>query len=143
MIQAYCDGFDFQGYIFRFVSILGERYTHGHIFDFCKRLKCDPHMLRVLGNGHQRKSYLYVQDCLDAMLLVVDKAQDKINIFNLGTDEYCEVRDSIEWITTELGLAPRLEFTGGERGWAGDNPFIFLDCQKIRTLGWTPKPVNS
>ena len=66
-------------------------------------------------------------------------AQDKVNIFNLGTDEYCEVRSSIRWITAHLGLAPELNFTGGERGWIGDNPFILLDCSRIRALGWSPK----
>jgi len=139
LIQAYCEGFGFQGYIFRFVSILGERYTHGHIFDFYKSLRQNPDELRVLGNGHQRKSYLYVQDCIDAMLFAIEKAQDKVNIFNLGTDEYCEVNDSIGWITEHLGLKPRLAYTGGERGWIGDSPFIFLDCRKIRGLGWAPK----
>src|SRR6201991_1762505 len=98
MIQAYCEGFGFQGYIFRFVSILGERYTHGHVFDFYKSLRSNPGNLRVLGNGRQRKSYLYVQDCIDAILLATQAAQDKVNIFNLGTDEYCEVNDSIGWI---------------------------------------------
>ncbi len=139
LIQAYCEGFGFQGYIFRFVSILGERYTHGHVFDFYRQLLTNPHALRVLGNGRQRKSYLYIQDCLDAILLAIDKAQDKVNIFNLGTDEYCEVRNSIGWITAQLGLTPELTFTGGERGWIGDSPFILLDCSRIRALGWTPK----
>ena len=139
LIQAYCEGFGFQGYIFRFVSILGERYTHGHVFDFYRQLRADPHALRVLGNGRQRKSYLYIQDCLDAMLLAIDQAHDKVNIFNLGTDEYCEVRSSIGWITAELRLTPQLNFTGGERGWIGDSPFILLDCSRIRALGWTPK----
>jgi UDP-glucose 4-epimerase len=88
LIQAYCEGFGFQGYIFRFVSILGERYTHGHVFDFVKNLRSDPSRLHVLGNGRQRKSYLYVQDCIDAMLQAIERAQGKINIFNLGTDEY-------------------------------------------------------
>jgi UDP-glucose 4-epimerase len=139
MIQAYCEGFGFQGYIFRFVSILGERYTHGHVFDFYKGLRQNPHELRVLGNGRQRKSYLYVQDCIDAMTLAIERAQEEVNIFNLGTDEYCEVSDSIQWITSHLGLAPKLTYTGGERGWVGDSPFIFLDCRKIRSLGWSPK----
>lgn len=139
LIQAFCTGFDIQGYIFRFVSILGERYTHGHVFDFYKKLLQDPARLEVLGNGQQRKSYLYVQDCIDAMLLATEKAQDKINIFNLGTDEYCRVDDSIGWITGYLGLSPRRDYTGGERGWVGDSPFIFLDCSKIRALGWEPK----
>lgn len=139
MIQAYCEGFGFQGYIFRFVSILGERYTHGHVFDFYKRLLENPKKLQVLGNGHQRKSYLYVQDCLDAMLVVIEKAQGKVNVFNLGTDEYCEVNHSIGWITEHLGLNPALVYSGGERGWIGDSPFIFLDCKKVRALGWKPR----
>lgn len=139
LIQAYCEGFGFQGYIFRFVSILGERYTHGHVFDFYRSLRTNPHELRVLGNGHQRKSYLYVQDCLEAILLAIETAQEKVSIFNLGTDEYCEVNDSIGWITAHLGVSPALTYTGGERGWIGDSPFIFLDCSKIRRLGWTPK----
>jgi UDP-glucose 4-epimerase len=139
LIQAYCEGFGFQSYIFRFVSILGERYSHGHIFDFYKQLLANPCELHVLGNGCQRKSYLYVQDCLDAIFLAIEKAQNGLNIFNLGTDEYCEVNDSIGWITSHLGLTPKLSYTGGERGWIGDSPFIFLDCGKIRSLGWTSK----
>ena len=139
LIEAYCEGFGFQGYIFRFVSILGERYSHGHIFDFYKSLLANPRELRVLGDGHQRKSYLYIQDCLDAMLLAVEKAEGKVNIFNLGTDETCEVNDSIRWITEHLGLNPTLSYAGGIRGWVGDSPFIFLDCQKIRQLRWAPK----
>lgn len=139
LISAYCEGFGFQGYIFRFVSILGERYTHGHVFDFYKSLRHNPRELRVLGDGHQRKSYLYVQDCITAMLLAIEKAQARVNLFNLGTDEYCEVNDSIGWITAHLGVAPKLIYTGGDRGWIGDNPFIFLDCSKIRALGWTPR----
>jgi len=139
LIQAYCEGYGFQGYIFRFVSILGERYSHGHVFDFYKGLLQNPQELSILGNGLQRKSYLYVQDCLDAIFLVIEKAQAGINIYNLGTDEYCQVNDSIGWITGHLGLAPNLNYTGGERGWIGDNPFIFLDTAKIRALGWKPK----
>ena len=139
LIQAYCEGFGFQGYIFRFVSILGERYTHGHVFDFFNALMKDPKELRVLGDGRQRKSYLYVQDCIDAMLLAAEKAKDKVNIFNLGTDEYCRVDDSIGWITGQMGLSPRRVYTGGERGWVGDSPFIFLDCSRIRALGWAPR----
>lgn len=138
-IAAYCEGFDFQGYIFRFVSILGERYTHGHVFDFYKKLCQDPTQLHILGNGKQRKSYLYIQDCIDAMLTVIEKADAKVNIYNLGTDAYCEVNDSVGWITTHLGLTPHYTYTGTERGWIGDSPFIFLDTQKVRALGWTPK----
>jgi len=139
LIQAYCEGFNFQGYIFRFVSILGERYTHGHVYDFYQQLLKDPSQLQVLGNGKQRKSYLYIQDCLDAMLFAMDNAKEKVNIYNLGTDEYCEVNQSISWICEFLGIAPQKNYTGGERGWIGDNPFIFLDTARIRSLGWKPK----
>jgi UDP-glucose 4-epimerase len=139
LIQAYCEGFGFTGWIFRFVSILGERYSHGHVFDFYKRLLADPGHLHVLGNGKQRKSYLYVQDCIDAMLLAIENASDKVNIFNLGADEYCEVNDSIRWICDHLGVNPEISYAGGDRGWIGDSPFIFLDCSRIRNLGWQPK----
>jgi UDP-glucose 4-epimerase len=139
LIQAYCEGFGMQAYIFRFVSILGERYTHGHVFDFYQQLAQHPEHLHVLGNGHQRKSYLYVQDCIDAILTALEKADGKVNIFNLGTDEYCEVNHSIGWICEYLGLRPQLTYSGGERGWVGDSPFILLDCSKIRALGWRPR----
>ena len=139
LIAAYCEGFGFQSWIFRFVSILGERYTHGHVFDFYQKLKADPTQLEVLGNGRQRKSYLYVQDCIDAILIAMDKAQDKVNIFNLGVDGYCELNDSINWICESLGVNPRLEYSGGDRGWVGDNPFIYLDTSRIQALGWKPK----
>ncbi len=139
LIEAYCEGFGFRGYIFRFVSILGERYSHGHVFDFYRQLLAHPDELHVLGNGLQRKSYLYVQDCVDAMLLAIEKAPDPVNILNLGTDEYCQVNDSIRWILEHLKLTPKIYFSGGDRGWVGDNPFIFLDCSRIQALGWKPK----
>lgn len=139
LIQAYCEGFGFQGLIFRFVSILGERYSHGHVFDFYKSLRQNPAILRVLGNGRQRKSYLYVQDCVDAILLAEQKAPQGASVFNLGVDHYCAVDDSIGWITGHLGLEPVRNYTGGERGWIGDSPFIFLDSAKIRALGWRPR----
>jgi UDP-glucose 4-epimerase len=138
-IAAYCEGFGMQGFLFRFVSILGERYTHGHVFDFYKQLLAHPDYLDILGNGKQRKSYLYVQDCIDAMLTAVEKCRSKVTVLNLGTDEYCQVTDSIGWICEELGLRPQLNFAGGERGWIGDNPFIFLDTKAIRALGWKPQ----
>ena len=139
LLQAYAAGFDFQVYIFRFVSILGERYTHGHVFDFYKKLLADPGYIEVLGNGRQRKSYLYVQDCIDAMLMVMEHVHDPVNIYNLGTDEYCTVDDSLDWICEHLGVNPERRYTGGERGWIGDSPFIFLDTTKVRSLGWQPK----
>ena len=139
LIEAYCEGFGMQGYIFRFVSILGERYTHGHVLDFYKQLQDHPEHLHVLGDGNQRKSYLYVQDCLDAMLLAIEHCAARLSILNLGTDEYCRVDDSIAWICERLGMSPQLHHSGGQRGWVGDSPFIFLDCSRIRALGWRPK----
>jgi UDP-glucose 4-epimerase len=138
LITSYCEGFDFQSWIFRFVSILGERYTHGHVIDFFNQLIISPNALNVLGNGKQRKSYLYVQDCINAMMIVIAGSKEKINIFNLGVDDYCEVNDSIGWICDELGLDPKISYVGGDRGWVGDNPFIYLDTKKINGLGWKP-----
>lgn len=139
LIQAYCEGYGFQGLIFRFVSILGERYSHGHVIDFYRSLRANPTELRVLGDGRQRKSYLYVQDCIDAILTVVGRRADSgVEIFNLGTSEYCEVNESIGWITEALGVSPALRYTGGERGWVGDSPFIFLDTARVTALGWRP-----
>jgi UDP-glucose 4-epimerase len=148
MISSYCEGFKFEGYIFRFVSILGERYTHGHVFDFYKQLLQHPDRLKVLGDGSQRKSYLYVQDCVNAMLHVMNlgtakQAKHGVEIYNLGTDEYVQVNDSIDYICAALGLDPKLEYTGGNRGWVGDNPFILLDTKKIRNAGWkTPLTIE-
>jgi UDP-glucose 4-epimerase len=138
LISAYAEAFGFQAWIFRFVSILGERYTHGHVIDFYRQLREHPGELRVLGDGSQRKSYLYVHDCIDAIFTALDRAQGKINILNLGTAEYCQVNDSIRWICEHLGLSPEIRYTGGDRGWVGDNPFIFLDCARMRALGWQP-----
>jgi len=139
LIQAFCEGFGFQGWIFRFVSILGPRYSHGHVFDFYRSLRKDPTRLHVLGNGKQRKSYLHVDDCVDAILLALERAQERVNVLNLGTDEHCEVDDSVRWITEALGISPERTYSGGERGWIGDNPLILLDCTRMRALGWRPK----
>lgn len=141
LIHSYCEGYGFEGYIFRFVSILGERYTHGHVFDFYKQLVDHPDHLRVLGDGTQRKSYLYVGDCVNAILHVMNlrtarQAKHRVETYNLGTEEYVQVNDSIRFICGALGLRPRLEYTGGNKGWIGDNPFIFLDTKKIRATGW-------
>jgi len=144
LIHSYCEGFGFEGYIFRFVSILGERYTHGHVFDFYKQLLDHPDHLRVLGDGTQRKSYLHVGDCVNAILHVMNagtalKAKHRVEVYNLGCDEYVQVKDSIGFICAALGLKPKLEYTGGNKGWVGDNPFIFLDTKKIRATGWSSK----
>ena len=142
LIQAYCEGYGFEGYVFRFVSILGERYTHGHVFDFYRQLLEHPERLRILGDGSQRKSYLYIQDCISAILHVMksgtmrEPKHQASHVYNLGAPEYCQVTDSVDWICEFLRVRPKLEFTGGDRGWIGDNPFIFLDTTRIQKTGW-------
>ncbi len=136
LIQAYCTGYGMTGYIFRFVSILGERYSHGHVFDFAKKLLANPNELEVLGDGKQTKSYLYVGDCLAAIWHVLTHCQEPVNIFNLGTDEYVTVNQSLDIICKCMGVSPKRHYTGGERGWIGDSPFIFLDCYKVKQTGW-------
>jgi UDP-glucose 4-epimerase len=138
LIQAYAEGFGIRAWIFRFVSILGERYSHGHVFDFLGALRRDPQHLHILGDGKQRKSYLYVQDCISAMLLAVERSTATVTVLNLGADEYCTVDQSAGWICEELGLEPERSYGGGSRGWVGDSPFIFLDCSRMRSLGWAP-----
>lgn len=139
MIAAYAESFGMQVWIFRFVSILGPRYTHGHVFDFYKQLLDHPVSLTVLGDGHQKKSYLHVSDCIAAINVALNSAPASVNIFNLGVDGYCEVRDSISWITDELRLTPKISFGTESKGWIGDNPLIHLDTKKIQGMGWTPK----
>lgn len=129
--------------ICRFVSVLGERYTHGHVFDFYRALKRNPRSLRVLGDGRQEKSYLYVQDCVSAMLLAARLHEtgtgSGAHIYNLGTDETLLVDESVARITEHLSLSPKVEHTGGRRGWVGDSPLIRLDTRRIRELGWKPQ----
>lgn len=139
MIQAYAEGFGIKGRIFRFVSVLGERYTHGHVFDFCRALLADPTRLCILGDGRQRKSYMYIGDCVDGMRLAMDNCRDKITVLNLGADAYVTVDESAATICRRMGVNPTFEHTGGERGWVGDSPFIWLDVKRIHGLGWRPK----
>ena len=139
LIQAYCEAFNFKSWIFRFVSILGNRYTHGHVYDFLKQLNKNSNKLKVLGDGNQKKSYLHIDDCISAMITAIIKSKNKVNIFNLGTNEYLTVKDSIKVICKTNNLKPKIKFLGGKRGWIGDSPFIYLDCKKIRSLGWKPK----
>jgi UDP-glucose 4-epimerase len=138
LLSAYAFGYGFRVWIFRFVSMLGPRYTHGHIFDFWRKLKKDPTRLEVLGDGKQRKSYLHVLDCVAAMLLAVEKSEGPISILNIGHTDWIEVLESIRIICSELGVSPKLEFTGGERGWIGDAPKILLATERLRSLGWQP-----
>jgi UDP-glucose 4-epimerase len=138
LLTSYALGFGFRTWIFRFVSLLGPRYTHGHVIDFWRKLKRDPSRLDILGNGKQKKSYLHVADCVAAMLTAVEHAREPTNIFNLGHTEWIDVDGSVAILARTLGVTPKLVYGGGERGWVGDAPRILLDTTKIRALGWAP-----
>lgn len=139
LIQAYCEYFEMKSWIFRFVSFMGPRYTHGVIFDFMKKLKQDPGTLHILGDGSQRKSYLHVEDGVNAILLAIEKAEEKVNIFNLGNKEWIAVTDLADIMCAKLNLNDvQYTFSGGVRGWKGDTPFVHLDINKISSLGWKP-----
>jgi UDP-glucose 4-epimerase len=147
LISAYCEGYGFEGYAFRFVSLLGPRYPHGHVFDFVKQLLADPSTLRILGDGTQRKSYVHVDDCVRALMHICEDIRpgsripdpgSRYNVYHLGVPAFCLVRDSARWICDEMRVTPALEFGAGDRGWIGDSPFVFLDVQKMMSAGWTP-----
>lgn len=137
LISAYAEGCGLRATIFRFVSVLGPRYSHGHVLDFTRQLVADPTRLFVLGDGTQRKSYLHVSDCCSAIVASLDAAPG-CEIFNLGVDGYCTVNDSISWISERLAVRPEVTYGGGARGWIGDSPFIYLDTRKMRATGWEP-----
>jgi UDP-glucose 4-epimerase len=141
LVGAYANGYGFTGVVLRFVSILGDRYTHGHVFDFYCALKRDPSRLRVLGDGQQTKSYLYVHDCTAAIIAAVSEHENRpgeLGVYNLGTGEVIVVNDSVKIICAHMGVDPVIEHSGGPRGWAGDSPLIHLQCDRIRGLGWQP-----
>jgi UDP-glucose 4-epimerase len=140
MIQAYSEYFRITCYIFRFVSWIGERYIHGVILDFMKKLRANPQVLEILGDGKQRKSYLDVIDGVNGIFYVVQRAKERKNLFNLGHDEFMNVLDLADIIVDELALkAVQYCTTGGERGWLGDSPFVHLDTTKLKALGWRPQ----
>jgi UDP-glucose 4-epimerase len=140
MIEAYCEYYQMRSFMFRFVSWIGERYSHGVVFDFLKKLQADPTRLPILGDGQQRKSYLYVKDGVSGIMLVIDTGASTKNIYNLGHDYFITVLDVTKIVLDEMGLKEvKLEFSGGQRGWLGDSPLVHLDTTKIRKLGWKPQ----
>ncbi len=140
MLQAYTEYYGIRSFIFRFVSWIGERYSHGVIFDFVAKLRRDPSRLEILGDGLQRKSYLYVEDGVDGIFCALERSTAPKNLFNLGHDEFINVKRVAAVILRELGLSEvALEYSGGVRGWLGDSPLVHLDTSAIKSLGWTPK----
>jgi UDP-glucose 4-epimerase len=139
LLQAYSEGYGFNIYIFRFVSLMGERYTHGCVFDFYKKLRANPKELVILGDGKQRKSYIYVKDCIEGIFRVVETSKERVNIINVGHDDYIEVTPIAKLVCEELGLKNvKFKYTGGKRGWVGDGTFIHLDNSRLKAYGWKP-----
>ena len=141
-ISAYCEGFEFNAVACRFVSLMGPRYTHGHVYDFVKSLKKNPHQLTILGDGKQFKSYFHVDDCVNGMILFSSLFKTMLKGFtpiNLGTEEGITVAESAQIISNAIGYSPIYKFTGGKQGWIGDNPIIQLDISRAKELGWHPK----
>jgi UDP-glucose 4-epimerase len=139
MGSAYAHCYGLRAYLFRFANIIGPGMTHGVLYDFFEKLRRDPARLEVLGDGRQSKSYLRTEDCVDGMLLAADRASERVNVFNLGTDDRVSVREIAEKVVAAHGGHARIEYTGGERGWVGDVPQQLLAIDKIRALGWTPR----
>ncbi len=138
-ISAYAQGYGIRALVFRFASVVGERCTHGHIFDFCRQLHAHPDRLQVLGDGAVRRSYIDVADCVDAMLLALHHPTPPVGIFNVGSLTSCALTESIGWITSALNIQPAIEFSGPGPAWVGSCPVIYLDCTKLHRLGWQPK----
>ncbi len=138
-VAAFCEDFGMQSWIFRFVNILGSTNNHGVVGDFIRKLKKNPQELEILGDGKQRKSCLHISDCLSGIEVAVRKANNKVNILNIGNDDYINVDAMADEICAAMGLkGVKYAHTGGVRGWAGDMPFVFLDNRQLRSLGWKP-----
>ena len=137
LISAFCHTFNMQAWIFRFANIVGERGTHGVIFDFISKLKKNPHELEILGDGTQEKPYLHVKDCVKGIIFGLQKSNERVNVFTLGCDSSTDVTTIANVVVEEMGLKNvRFKYTGGDRGWPGDVPQVRFNCEKINKLGW-------
>lgn len=137
-ISAFSENYGIQAWIVRFPNVVGERATHGVIFDFINKLRMTPSKLEVLGDGNQKKPYLYVKELVQAVLYIRKHANEKLNCFNIGVESQATVREIAKIVTEEMGLSPILEYSGGSKGWVGDVPEYFYDTSKLRNLGWKP-----
>lgn len=138
-ISSFCENYGFKAWITRFPNVVGERATHGAIFDFINKLRKNPNELEVLGNGTQIKPYLYVKDLIDAILLVWKNTDEQVNYFNLGVESRTTVREMAEMVIEEMKLPATIRYTGGNCGWVGDVPQFSYSLDKIHNLGWSAK----
>ncbi|MCD6275305.1 MAG: NAD-dependent epimerase/dehydratase family protein [Thermoplasmata archaeon] len=140
LIMAYAHTFGMNTVIYRFANIVGPRSTHGVIYDFIMKLKNNPRELEILGDGTQKKSYLYIEDCVDAIIYGYEHRKEDVEIFNIGSDDWIDVKKIADIVVEEMGLENvKYRFTGGKRGWKGDVPKMLLSIEKIKSYGWKPK----
>ena len=139
LISAYCHSYGMRSWIYRFANIIGPRSGHGVITDFIRKLRENTGELQILGDGSQSKSYLEVGSCIEAMVFAAAHAKDRVNIFNIGSEDWIDVKSIADIVVEEMHLPPvKYQFTGGERGWVGDVPRMLLDIEKIKKIGWKP-----
>lgn len=138
-ISAFSSNYDIQTWIARFPNVVGERFTHGVIYDFIHKLERNPDELEVLGNGEQCKPYVYVKDLVEGILYITEHASEKYNVYMLGTDTRTKVREIAAIVIEEMGLHAKIAYTGGDRGWQGDVPEFRYDLTKVNRLGWKAK----
>ena len=141
-ISAFSSTYKIQTWITRFPNVVGERFTHGVIYDFIHKLQKNPAELEVLGNGEQCKPYVYVKDLVEGILFVIDHADASYNVYMLGSDSRTKVKEIAAMVIEEMGLDAKIRYTGGDRGWVGDVPEFRYDLTKVNKLGWTA-PHNS
>ncbi len=139
LLSSYAAMFDIKARAYRFGNVVGPRQTHGVGFDFVRRLLADPTRLRILGDGRQSKSYVYVDDVIAAVLTGARQAREPYTVFNVATEDYITVNEIAELAMEVLDLpagSVTFEHTGGDRGWKGDVPVVRLNSERIRSLGW-------
>lgn len=137
--QAYTRFSPMKFWAFRFSNVIGSRCRRGVVWDFVNKLKADPNELEILGDGRQSKQYLHVSDCVDGILIGYTESKERVNTFNLATDENTSVDEVADIVTSALNLNPKRRHTGGRRGWIGDLPTVNLSIEKMRGLGWHPR----
>ena len=139
LISAYSHTFDIEGKIFRLANIIGPRSIRGVTYEFVQKLKQNSKELEVLGDGNQKKSYLYIDDCIDGMITGVKNGKERLNVYNIGSEDQLTVKEIAQIVSNKMKVNPKFRFTGGERGWKGDPPLMLLSISKIEALGWKPK----
>ena len=140
LLSVYAKSHDFTVWVYRFANIVGPRLQLGAVIpDFIEKIRDDPETLEILGDGRQEKSYMHVDDCVDAMCHIVEHADDDFNVYNLGTRTTTSVTTIANIISDEMDLDPDYEYTGGDRGWVGDVPRMRLSIEKLAALGWEPE----